>query len=47
MKNFLWMVGDFCAASAGFLVWGSKRVKPVQELAKQLEVAWGGHHTVV
>jgi hypothetical protein len=47
MKSFLWMLGAFCAASAGFLVWGPKRVKPVQELAKRLEVAWGDHHTTV
>ena len=47
MKSFLWMVGGFCAAAAGFLVWGPKRVKPVQELAHRLEVAWGDHHTVV
>jgi hypothetical protein len=42
MKSFLWMMGAFCAAS-----WGPKRVKPVQELAKRLEVAWGDHHTTV
>ena len=47
MKNVLWMVIGLCAASAGFLVWGPKRVKPVQELARRLEVAWGDHHTVV
>jgi hypothetical protein len=47
MKSFLWLVGGFCAASVGFLVWGPKRVKPVQELAKRLEVAWGDHHTVI
>ncbi|WP_348269563.1 hypothetical protein P8936_14125 [Edaphobacter paludis] len=47
MKSFLWMMGGFCAAAAGFLVWGPKRVQPVQELAKRLEVAWGDHHTVV
>jgi hypothetical protein len=47
MKNFLWVVGGFCAAAAGFIVWGPKRVKPVQELAERLEMAWGDHHTVV
>jgi hypothetical protein len=47
MKNFLWLAGGLCAAAAGFLVWGPKRMKPVQELAERLEMAWGDHHTVV
>jgi hypothetical protein len=47
MKNFLWLMGGLCAAAAGFLVWGPKRIKPVQELAERLEMAWGDHHTVV
>jgi hypothetical protein len=47
MKNFLWVVGGLCAAATGFIVWGPKRIKPVQELAERLEMAWGDHHTVV
>jgi len=47
MKNFLWTVGGFCAASACFIVWGPKRIKPVQELAELLEVAGSDHHTVL
>jgi hypothetical protein len=41
MKNALLWVGGFCAAAAGFLVWESKRVRPVQELAHKLEHACG------
>ncbi len=48
MKNFLWMVGGFCAAAAGFLVWSPKRTQPCQNcwriVSKQ---AWADHHTVV
>ncbi len=47
MKSFVWMVGGACAAVAGFLVWGPKRVQPVQELANRLEEAWADHHTTV
>jgi hypothetical protein len=47
MKSIIWMVGGACAAVAGFLVWGPKRVQPVQELASRLEEAWQDHHTVV
>jgi hypothetical protein len=47
MKSMIWMVGGACAAVAGFLVWGPKRVQPVQELAHRLEEAWQDHHTVV
>ncbi len=47
MKKFLWMAGGLCVASACFIVWGPKRMKPVQELAERLEVAWSDHHTVV
>jgi hypothetical protein len=47
MKSIIWMVGGACAAVAGFLVWGPKRVQPVQELAHRLEEAWTDNHTVV
>jgi hypothetical protein len=47
MKSIVWMVGGACAAVAGFLVWGPKRVKPVQELAHRLEEAWADHNTTV
>jgi len=46
MKNILWLVGGFAAATAGFLYWNSKRVQPVEELAHRLEEAWADHHTV-
>lgn len=47
MKNLLLVIGGICAAAAGFIVWGPKRVEPVRELAHQLENAWADHHTVV
>ena len=47
MKKIVWLVGGLCAAAAGFLVWGPKRVQPVEELAHRLEDAWADHHTQV
>jgi hypothetical protein len=47
MKSFLWAVGGLCAAAAGWIVLGKKRIEPVQELAKKLEHAWADHHTTV
>ncbi len=47
MKNLIWLAGGLAAAAVGFLVWGSKRVQPVEELAHRLENAWADHHTVV
>ena len=47
MKKVLWMLGGICAATAGFLVFGSRRIEPVDEMAHRLEVAWKDHHTVV
>jgi len=47
MKNVLWMVGGFCAAATGFLVWNRKRTPPVELMAHRLEQAWADHHTVV
>lgn len=47
MKKMVWLVGGLCAAAAGFLVWGPKRVEPVQRLAQSLEEAWSDHHTRV
>lgn len=46
MKNVCWWVAGFCAAAAGFIAWGPRRVKPVTELAHRLEEAWSDHHTV-
>lgn len=43
LKKWAWLVGGLCAAAAGFLVWGPKRVKPVQDLAHRLEEAWEEH----
>jgi hypothetical protein len=47
MKNVLWMMGGFCAAATGFLVWNCKCAPPVELLAHRLEQAWADHHTVV
>lgn len=47
MKSWIWMIGGICAATVGWLVLGAKRVEPVQQLALQLEHAWGDHHTQV
>jgi hypothetical protein len=47
MKNLLWIVGGFCAATAGFLVWSPGRTQPVELLAHRLEQAWADHHTIV
>ena len=43
LKKWAWLVGGLCAAAAGFLVWGPKRVKPVQDLAHRMEEAWEEH----
>jgi hypothetical protein len=47
MKNVLWTIGGFCAATVGFLVWKRDRKLPVELLAHRLEEAWADHHTVV
>ena len=52
MKKALWWVGGFCAAAAGFLVLGARRVPPVEALARasderEIEEAWKENHTVV
>jgi hypothetical protein len=47
MKKLVWVVGGLCAATAGFLVWGSRRAQGVEDLAHRLEDAWADHHTVV
>jgi len=46
MKGFVWMIVGFCAAAVGLIVWGPQRTRPVQDLARRLEVAWSDHHTV-
>ena len=43
LKKWAWLVGGLCAAAAGFLVWGPKRVRPVQDLAHRIEEAWEEH----
>jgi len=45
MKKFLWTVGGVCAAAAGFLLWNTRRIQPVEVLAERLEQAWLDHHT--
>jgi hypothetical protein len=45
MKKLVWLIGGMCAAAAGFLVLGPRRVEPVEELAHRLEEAWSDHHT--
>ena len=47
MKSVLLAIGGLCAAVAALMVLESKRVKPVEVLAHNLEVAWADHHTVV
>jgi hypothetical protein len=46
MKKTLFLIGGFCAAAAGFLVLGARRVQPVEMMAHRLEAAWADHHTV-
>jgi hypothetical protein len=45
MKKALWWVGGFCAAAAGFLVLGARRVQPVEALERDLEEDWTDKHT--
>jgi hypothetical protein len=40
MKKTLWWVGGFCAAAAGFLVLGARRVQPVEALTQAREEEW-------
>ncbi|NYF79227.1 hypothetical protein [Granulicella arctica] len=47
MKKVLWMVGGLCAATAGFLVFGARCVRPVDEIVPQPEEAWTDHITSV
>lgn len=47
MKNFLFLLGGICAAAAAFAAFGTKRSKPVEVLAHDLEAAWADHRTVV
>ena len=47
MKSVLWMVGGICAAAAGYMLMGNRRLKEVQGMAHKLEEAWADHHTVV
>lgn len=46
MKSVLMLVGGVCAAAAAVMLFESKRVRPVEELAHRLEEAWADHHTV-
>jgi hypothetical protein len=47
MKKMVWLIGAMCAAAAGWLVLGGRRVQPVEDLAHRLEDAWRDHHTTV
>jgi hypothetical protein len=47
MKKALWWVGGFCAAAAGFLVLGARRVQPVEALAQEREEEWSDSPTAV
>jgi hypothetical protein len=47
MKKLLWLLSGMAAATVGFIVWDSKRARPVEELAHRLESAWADHRTVV
>lgn len=47
MKNLLWIVGGFCAAAAGLLVWNPYKKRLVDDLAHSLQTAWANNHTVV
>jgi hypothetical protein len=40
MKKALWWVGGLCAATAGFLVLGARRVPSVEALKCEREEAW-------
>jgi len=46
MKKILWMVGGFCAAAVGFLVFGVGSVRPVDVLTHRTEATWVDQHTV-
>ncbi|WP_263411171.1 hypothetical protein [Terriglobus tenax] len=45
MKPFVFTFATFSAAAVALLLWGPRRVKPIDELAHQLETAWHDHHT--
>jgi hypothetical protein len=47
MKNFLSMVGGFCASAVGCMVWNPRRTEPLPTLARRLEQAWAHNHTIV
>ena len=47
MKKMVWLMGGMAASVVGFLVWNSRRIEPVEQLAHRLEEAWADHHTVV
>lgn len=37
MKRWIWAVGGICAAAAGLLVWGSRRMPHFEDLAQDRE----------
>jgi hypothetical protein len=47
MKRWIWVVGGICAAAAGLLVWGSRRMPHVEDLAHEPEDAWADDPTFV
>jgi hypothetical protein len=46
MKNALWMVVGFCAAVAGFLTFGCRRLLPAELLDLQSDSFSDDHTTV-
>ncbi len=46
MKKILFVIGGVCAAAAGFLVFGTKRMQPVHVMEYQVEAAWIDHPPV-
>ncbi|HEX3374555.1 MAG TPA: hypothetical protein VHS13_10125 [Edaphobacter sp.] len=47
MKQTLWTIIDLCAATTGFLVFGCRRILPVELLAHPADNSWDDHPTVV
>jgi len=47
MNRLIWTVCGICAATAGIILWGSRRNSNVEELAHKLEGAWADNHTTV
>jgi len=39
VKKILWVAGGMCAAAAGFLAWGARRSKQVEDLGQRMDEA--------